>query len=186
MIYQLKVTLKGIRPPVWRRVQVSGDLTLGQLHRVLQIVMGWTDSHLHQFIVDGERYATPSPDDWGEPPSDERKVRVHDLARAKTRLRYEYDFGDGWEHDVLVEKIVPAHPERAAVCVAGRRACPPEDCGGPWGYAELLEILADPKHEEHAERREWLGRKFDPEEFDMAATNSILSKYGPRRRGASG
>ena len=186
MIYQLKVTLKDVRPPIWRRVQVSGDLTLSQLHRVLQIVMGWTDSHLHQFIIDDERYATPSPDDWGEPASDERKFRLHDLPKATTRFQYEYDFGDGWEHDVQVEKILPSGPKSAAVCVDGRRACPPEDCGGPWGYGELLEILADPKHEEYAERMEWLGGKFEAEEFDVLATNSILSKHGPRRGRASG
>ena len=167
-------------------MQVSGDLTLGQLHRVMQIVMGWTDSHLHQFVIDDERYATPLPDDWDEPPSDERKVRLHDLVRAKTRFRYEYDFGDGWEHDVFVEKILPSDPGRVAVCIDGRRACPPEDRGGPWGYGELIEILADPKHEEHAERMDWLGRKLDAEEFDMPAINAALSRHGPRRGRASG
>lgn len=180
MVYQLKVSLKGVRPPVWRRIQVAGDLTLTQLHQVLQIVMGWTDTHLHQFIIGGERYAIPSPEDWGERPSDERKVRLVDFAKAQTRFRYEYDFGDGWEHDLVVEEATETAPLAPALCIEGRRSCPPEDCGGPFGYAEFLQIIANPKHDEHAERLEWIGRKFDPEDFNLALVNQVLAKRGPR------
>jgi hypothetical protein len=151
-----------------------------QLHQVLQIVMGWTDTHLHQFTIGGERYAIPSPDDWGQRPSDERKVRLVDFAGSETRFRYENDFGDGWEHDLVVEKRTEMAPVAPTLCIDGRRSCPPEDCGGPWGYAEFLEIIANPKHEQHAERLEWIGGTFDPEYFNTALVNQILAKRGPR------
>jgi hypothetical protein len=181
MTYQLKITLKGIRPPVWRRVRVSGDLSFAQLHGVVQIAMGWTDSHLHQFRIGDERFAIPSREDWDRP-ADERKARLSEVAAEKDRFHYDYDFGDGWEHEILVEKITPPDADLVAECLDGRRACPPEDCGGPYGYANLLGILADPSHEEHAEMKEWAGGELDPESFDAAAVNRLLAKYGPKRR----
>ena len=167
--HQLKITLRDIRPPIWRRVVVDGAGTLHHLHDVIQAAFGWFDSHLHEFDIDGEHYGIPHEDDW-TPVNDERRVSIDEIAGAG-RIRYTYDFGDNWEHDIIVEKTLPAG-EFATVpdCIDGRRACPPEDCGGPWGYAELLKILADPDHPEHAERVEWLDwigrRALDPGAFD--------------------
>jgi hypothetical protein len=167
-VVQLKITLLDTSPPIWRRVLVDGDRTLDHLHDVIQAAFGWWNYHLHEFEVGRTRYSVPDPDDdWGAPPRDERRTRIGAIAHAGASFRYTYDFGDGWEHKIVVEKLhrrdttstVPA-------CVDGRRACPPEDCGGTWGYRELLEILADPTHPEHDQRREWIGRPFDPDSFD--------------------
>lgn len=182
-IYQIKVTLKDIRPPIWRRLQVAGDLTLASLHDVIQIALGWTNSHLHQFIIGKSRYGVPHPDDmpWEPRLADESKVTLREaLGPGGKRFVYEYDFGDGWQHDIVVEKTLP--PAAGVVyprCIAGRRACPPEDCGGPWGYGDFLEAIGDPEHPEHAERRDWVGGEFDPEEFDLEAVNA---QFQPRRR----
>jgi hypothetical protein len=201
--YQLKVTLKGMRPPVWRRVVVPGRFDLEELHWVIQIAMGWTNSHLHQFVFKVPREA-PRPSDMSrwmagefairlsairgervfsdpsfelEDIEDEAKVSLDELSLSeRDKFRYEYDFGDGWDHDVLVEKIAPI--ERSATyprCLAGRRRCPPEDCGGPWGYGEMLEALGDPAHERHREFVEWIGGDFDPERFDLAAVNAAMA-----------
>jgi hypothetical protein len=175
-VYQLKVTLLDTSPPVWRRVLVDGSRTLEHLHEVIQAAFGWWDYHLHQFEIGGRSYAVPDPEqDWGDPPKDERRTRLDAVAREGTSFRYVYDFGDGWEHRVVVEKVLPA-AEVAAVpsCTAGRRACPPEDCGGTWGYRELLGILADPAHPEHEERLAWLGRPFDADAFDPGGFEANL------------
>lgn len=169
-VFQLKVTLQDTKPPIWRRVLVDGNATLDHVHEVIQAAFGWWNYHLHEFEVGRTRYGVPDPDeDWGEPPRDERRTRLDAIASEGSTFRYTYDFGDGWEHRVAVEKVVPASSVvTAPACIDGRRACPPEDCGGTWGYRELLAILADPNHPEHDERREWLGRPFDPEAFDPA------------------
>ncbi len=175
-IYQLKVTLKGIRPPIWRRVLIRSDTSLEQLHEVLQTTMGWLGGHLHQFVANGVQYGVPD-DDWGAEVHDERLVTLGDVAPAAgDRLLYEYDFGDGWEHDLVVEKLLEPEPGATyPVCLKGRRACPPEDVGGIWGYAEFLEILNDPDHPEYEERLEWVGGEFDPEEFDAEDVNAALA-----------
>jgi len=167
--YQLKVTLRGTRPPIWRRLEVASDLTLGGLHDVLQIAMGWTDSHLHAFVADGVEYGVPDPE-WGTRVRDESRVRLTRVLRApKDRLVYEYDFGDGWEHVVVLEKVLPFDPERHRdpLVTAGRRACPPEDCGGVFGFYRMLDVLGDPLHPEHEDVREWIGGVFDPDAFDI-------------------
>ncbi len=176
-IYQLKITLHEVRPPIWRRVLVPGRFTLHQLHRVIQAAFGWLDCHLHQFAIDGQYYSIPSPDDW-EPVIDERRHTLAAIApAAKRRFQYEYDFGDSWKHDILVEKILlPEQAVKYPVCIAGQRACPPEDVGGTWGYARFLEAIADPEHEEHESYLEWAGGPFDPEEFNLAETNRSLQK----------
>jgi hypothetical protein len=179
-VYQLKITLKHIRPPIWRRVLVPGEFSLGQLHQVIQVVMaGWCDGHLHEFEIDGEHYSQPPApgEDWGVPIGDEATVKLADVLGAeKSKCLYIYDFGDDWQHEVLVEKILPIDPNQTyPVCLKGKRACPPEDCGGPWGYAELLAILADPKHPEYDERCEWLIGDFDPECFDPDSINEELA-----------
>ncbi|MGQ0825473.1 MAG: plasmid pRiA4b ORF-3 family protein [Actinomycetota bacterium] len=167
-VYQLKVSLLDTKPPIWRRVLVDGTSTLDHVHEVIQAAFGWWNYHLHEFELGPKRYGIPDPDqDWGEPPQDERRTRLDAIAGEGSSFRYTYDFGDGWDHRVVVEKVLPRTADTATpVCIDGRRACPPEDCGGTWGYRELLEILADSAHPEHDERQEWLGRPFDPEAFD--------------------
>ncbi len=178
-IYQLKVTLKGTRPPIWRRLQVPSDVTLAKLHRVIQVSMGWYNSHLHQFTINGVYYGVPSPDDW-QPIVDERRYRLSAVVpQAKTKFLYEYDFGDGWDHEILVEKILPNDTGlEHALCLKGRRACPPEDVGGVWGYVSFLEAISNPDHPEHEELLEWVGGGFDPEAFDPERTTAALKNRG--------
>lgn len=173
-IYRLKVTLRHVAPPVWRRMEVSADTKLGKFHRILQAAMGWTDAHLHAYRVGEACYGIPDPD-YPDDMKNERHVRLDQIAGEGDKLIYEYDFGDGWEHELKIEKAFPAE---AAVhyprCTGGSRACPPEDCGGPPGYERLLGILSDTKHKEHKEIREWIGGDFDPEAFDLDAVNREL------------
>lgn len=179
LIYQLKITLEYIRPPIWRRVQVPANIRLCCLHDVFQIVMGWTGGHLHQFEKDDECWGVP---DYDEPGS----YRLNDEARATLQqlltykgdtLRYTYDFGDDWRHKVVLEKILPALGTTAKpVCLGGARRCPPEDVGGPPGYQDFLEVIFDPKHEDHEHMKSWAGGWFQPEEFDLNAVNEALSR----------
>lgn len=176
-VYQLKVSLKGIRPPIWRRLQVPCDVTLARLHKVIQIAMGWGGYHFHEFRVGRRRYGVPDP----EVPWDvlsERSARLFQVAPGpKSRIAYTYDFGDGWEHDILVEKVLPAPADtQCPVCTDGRRACPPEDCGGAWGYSEILQALQDPENPDNSERLDWLGDGFDPEAFDLEGINRRLGR----------
>jgi Plasmid pRiA4b ORF-3-like protein len=174
-IYQLKITLKGSRPPIWRRVQVLSTITLGQLHEIIQTSMGWTDSHLHQFKILGREYGRPQPE-FDFYVLDESKTKLSQVvAGEKFKFVYEYDFGDGWDHDVLVEKVLPRLPDaQYPVCLTGKRACPPEDSGGVWGYAELLQTVQDPSSPDYEEQREWLGEDFDSEAFDLDDVNEAL------------
>lgn len=176
-IYQIKVTLKRTRPPIWRRLQVRSDTRLSTLHEIIQRAMGWYDCHLHQFIVGGEYFGVPDPDDWAEV-HDERRVRLNQLVtQEKRRFTYDYDFGDSWAHEILVEKILPPDPAvHYPICLAGKRACPPEDVGGTWGYAEFLEIISDPEHGEYDTWIEWIGGGFDPERFSADAVTARLPR----------
>ena len=182
-LYHLKIVLSETRPPVWRRLQVPGDATLGWLHAVLQVALGWTNSHLHQFRV-GDRLYSDLRHNFaefdGDPEIlDEHKTTLQQAApHAKARLSYEYDFGDSWFHQIVVEKILPSQPAsaQAALCLGGARACPPEDCGGPSGFDNLLQILQNPSHEEHDSMKEWLERPFDPKACDVAGINTSLRK----------
>jgi hypothetical protein len=185
-LYQLKVTLRDSKPPIWRRIQVTSDIRLSTLHRVLQVVMGWEGAHLHQFLAHGVSYGTPHPD-FGFEVKNEQQVSLQQVvSRVKDKLIYEYDFGDSWEHELLVEKILPLEEgKRYPVCLTGKRACPPEDCGGVWGYISFLEALHDPEHPEHEEMLEWIGGEFDPEAFDLDEVNVALQRLTPsevRRR----
>ncbi|MCB9430746.1 MAG: plasmid pRiA4b ORF-3 family protein [Ardenticatenaceae bacterium] len=177
-IFQFKVTLKGIRPPIWRRIQVANDITFYHFHHILQEVMGWENAHLHLFDIGGWQItdAETLAQGWGDG-SDDQKTRLSELlGREGQKMLYEYDFGDSWEHELLLEKILPAEPGvHYPRCLKGKRACPPEDCGGPWGYEALLEALADADHEEHESYLEWVGDDFDPEEFDLEEINDALS-----------
>ena len=176
-IYQIKVTLRHSKPPIWRRILVPSDITLAELHDILQAVMGWCDAHLHQFIVEGTYYGVPDPDDYVEV-KDERQMRLNQIVPGvKYKFVYEYDFGDSWEHELLVEKILPLEEGvRYPSCIKGKRSCPPEDVGGVWGYALFLEAMRDPEHPEHEDYVEWIGDEFDSEAFDLDEINAILSR----------
>jgi hypothetical protein len=180
-VYQLKVTLKHVRPPVWRRLLVPSDIRLDKLHLVLQRAMGWHNSHLHEFSLGDRRIGGRSPIDHREDADleDEREVRLNELVGPGQALHYEYDFGDGWRHKVSVEKVLEPSPSHASPqCVGGARACPPEDCGGPAGYEHLLMVLKDPTHQEHAGLHSWIGGTFDPEAFDPTRVNAALRLLG--------
>jgi hypothetical protein len=200
-VARLKVTLKGIRPPIWRRLEVPTGFTFQQLNDVIQAAFGWTNSHLHEFRIGRRRIGMPSDDDSpisqvsalirsiraDLPPDileaiseplpleDEKTVTLAEaFGGAQTRLEYVYDFGDDWRHDVLVERL--SDPEPGVVyprCLTGRRSGPPEDCGGAWGYQAMLEVLADPAHERYDELRKW-APYFEPEEFDLSATDEAV------------
>jgi hypothetical protein len=182
-IYHLRVSLEGMEPLIWRRLQVPGSASLGWLHAVIQVAMGWTNSHLHQFVVGKQIYSDPTfdLDEYEDGPRvlDENKIAVLDIVpRAKSTFVYEYDFGDSWDHRITVEKILDQDPraETFAQCLDGERACPPEDCGGVWGYADLLQIIRNPKHKEYKSMMEWLGGKFDAEAFNRDKINKYLRK----------
>ncbi len=189
-VFQLKITLRGIKPPIWRRVQVPGDILLPRLHRVFQVVMGWTDSHLHELRIGGRPYGQPSSDWGGYYAFPERSVRLWQVVmRPNTRFTYLYDFGDSWEHEVRVEKILAPEPGiHYPRCLGGVRSCPPEDCGGLAGYEEFLAAIRDPKHPEHAEMRDWIGGHFDSEAFDLDSVNRRLRRFrgqaGGEKRGS--
>ncbi len=175
-IYQLKITLKEIRPPIWRRVQVPSSTTLSQLHLIIQAAMGWWNCHLHQFSIQGIDYGEPQPE-YGLDMRDEKRVKLNQVVqREKAKFLYLYDFGDSWEHSILVEKVLPREPEVSyPLCVKGKRACPPEDCGGPWGYAEFLEAIQNPEHPEHESFVEWIGGEFNSEACDLDEINQRLA-----------
>lgn len=177
-VHQLTITLLGVEPLVWRRVQVPSGVTLSRVHGDIQAVMGWSNSHLHRFEIKGGRYGTPDPDyvpAFGGPVLDERKARLGSLVAEGDRFTYEYDFGDSWEHEIVVEEILPAGPGSATSrCLEGARACPPEDVGGWPGYAAFLDAMADPKHPEHDDRSEWIGGTWDPEHFNLDGITAAL------------
>jgi hypothetical protein len=179
-VYPVKITLAHIQPPVWRRVLLK-DCTLAELHDVIQISMGWEDCHLHDFEIGKQQFGDPSqwggPDPWGEEVGDEGEVKLSRLfGQGVKKLRYVYDMGDNWEHTIQLEKTKAPEPGvRYPRCVAGARACPPEDCGGPWGYADFVDAVQNPKNPQHEDMVEWVGGDFDPEEFDPQAVNEALS-----------
>lgn len=205
-VHTLKIALKGSAPPIWRKVAVPSNYTLGDLHIVIQIVMGWSGGHLHQFIwrapktkptpkglprdvqriMSGLAQLGQDPDRYISDPAfeleeteNENKITLSQLApEVKNKFIYEYDFGDSWEHEITVLEIgSPQEGVRYPTCLDGKLACPPDDCGGLWGYYELQEILKDKNHPEHEERLEWLGDDFDPEKFDIQAVNKDLAKF---------
>lgn len=181
--YQLKITLSGVKPPVWRRIKINGQATFGDLHEVIQRVMGWGNSHLFEFNNKEYTISPASEEDdfmgFGETEGiDMEEITVEEALKSKgSNITYTYDFGDTWEHQILVEEIendngVLLH---GAICLNGKRSCPPEDCGGLWGYMEMIEAIQDPKHPEYEEFMEWLGDDFDPEHFYLDKTNQLLA-----------
>ncbi len=177
-VLELRIDLEWLDPPIWRRLLVPAGISLARLHDVFQVAMGWTDSHLHSFTIGTKRYGMHF-DDYPEGELDEKKFTLLAAIAKQRRLRYEYDFGDDWQHQVVVEDThtVP-FALNFAVCLDGQRSCPPEDCGGPPGYANLLGAISDPAHEEFEEYIEWVGKDFDPEEFSLATTNAALQRLG--------
>ena len=177
--YQIKITLRDVQPTVWRRLRVP-DCALDELHDVLQLAMGWEDCHMHEFAAGKRRFLANGVEDFdldipGEP---EDEVWLSDLVAAGTKkLTYMYDFGDGWGHDIKIEKTLPASEDLSVVCLAGAGACPPEDCGGPWGYMEFVEAINNPQHERHDELREWWPDDWDPNCFEIDKLNESLEGF---------
>jgi hypothetical protein len=177
--HQLKITLLGVTPAVWRRLLVPSGITLDRLHLAIQEAFGWAGAHLHEYEIGGARYGPEdqeSDEAADEPVVDERSAVLHLLAVKGAIFTYEYDFGDAWEHRVVVEDVLAADPKASyPQCTGGRRACPPEDVGGAWGYARFLEAIADPEHPEHDELLAWVGGTFDPERVDLLEINTALT-----------
>jgi hypothetical protein len=182
-VFQVKITLKGIDPPIWRRIQTR-DCTLAELHEIIQITMGWEFEHLYQFHIGGVRYADLGMTDFddAEDTFDTKLSEVLPPGNRRPRFDYEYDFGDGWIHRLIVEERFP--PESGGkypICVAGQRACPPEDSGGPWAYPEFVAEISNPDHSRHDGMLEWVGGEFDPERFDRAAVNGELRRMRAKK-----
>ncbi len=183
VIVQIKVKLLGVaKPPVWRRLQLRADTRLDELHEILQAALGWQNYHMHVFTFADEEFGVRDPE-LGH--ADERKVTLGELTDIGARFRYTYDFGDDWEHEILVEDLLDPDPEaHYPILVASKGACPPEDCGGTWGYTNLKAILADPSHDEHQDMLEWL-RLTDASEFDPTAVPTEDIDYELALSGAS-
>lgn len=173
--YQFRVDLAETDPPIWRQFVVPWGITLHRLHLILQQVMGWTNSHLYSFRIGSEEYGEPDPDNEVNFRNSKRtKLEQLNIAKGRAFL-YEYDFGDTWIHRLVVEDIFePDSVHRYPVCLAGERACPPEDCGGPFGYARLLGIISNPEHEEYQDMVDWLGGQFFPSRFSLKKVNQHL------------
>jgi hypothetical protein len=180
---RLRVSLLNVEPPVWREVCVPGDLTFARLHAVLQAAMGWEDCHMHEFRVAEERIGMPGPAEFfadDDPLHDERTTRVRELLGKRRKFRYWYDFGDDWWHEITV--VGGTDAGSALGLLAGEGACPPEDCGGPWGYGDMLLTLADPTDPEYEAMREWAG-DLDPLRFDLDAAARAVAKAIKRAPG---
>ena len=175
-VYQIQIALKGSKPKIWRRVVVDPDISLLDFHKIIQTTMGWTNTHLHVFSDGVTEY---SPGELEVDDAQESKtVKLHEILNEEnSTLNYEYDFGDGWEHNIILEKIATADDQvQIPKCIAGRRNCPPEDCGGIWAYADMLKILKQPRHKEYKSYMKWLGGEFDPEYFNIDEINQSLQK----------
>jgi hypothetical protein len=176
--FVIRVTLRQIEPAIWRRIRIPAIYPLDLVHDALQIALGWTNSHLHDFSVGDVRFGIAEVEEELLV-ADERFAPLGAVARAGVAFRYRYDFGDDWNHEAFVEELIDDGGQ-TLICLGGERACPPEDCGGPPGYAHLVDVLADPKASEHREMRRWVGKKYDPEAFDLAAVNKKLAALGRR------
>ena len=176
-VYRFRITLRDIKPDIWRSIEIPENYTFWDFHVAIQDAMGWWDYHLHEFVIKEPRtgkiieIGIPHEDfieEFDTEPGWEEKI-AHFFSMENRRALYRYDFGDGWEHRVLLQGIYPAEKGKEyPACISGKRACPPEDCGGPFGYQEFLEILKDPANEYYQEMKEWVGGAFDPEKFDPA------------------
>jgi hypothetical protein len=178
-ILQLKISLVGLKPMIWRRLLVEDSISFYKLHNIIQKAMGWENYHLFEFDQGSLSIGIPEGGDYSSEIKDSKKIKLsHVFTEEKQILNYIYDFGDSWKHKILVEKIlVKDHLQKYPLCIDGNRSCPPEDCGGVWGYEEMLEIKSDKSHPEYEEKIvEWLGEDFDPEKFDIEEVNKLLKK----------
>jgi hypothetical protein len=175
-VYQFKITLMGITPQIWRRIQILGDNSFHDLHRAIQNAMGWDDCHLHQFEVMNPKIGEIDLIGDGHDNLDGCKIKISKyFTEVSQRAFYEYDFGDSWGHNIILEKKLPVTNSEYPICLAGKRACPPEDCGGIWGYKHLVEIMKNKRHKEYREQVEWLGGHFYAEGFNPK--DVIFDKY---------
>ncbi|MDQ6988168.1 MAG: plasmid pRiA4b ORF-3 family protein [Mariprofundaceae bacterium] len=190
--YQIKVTLKNIHPSIWRRLLVPANCTMDALHCAIQTTMGWSDVHLYAFRTQNRRIEIPDPDmldaGWSNclEAEDSAKICFNEVAGVGDELNYDYDFGDGWEHSILIEKAIETDDisARKAECLKGKHACPPEDCGGPWGYQRLLELLATPDRELDSDEKqtvEWIGGEWNAEAFDLDDVSQALLNWKPKQ-----
>lgn len=179
--YRLLVKLEASEPTVWRLISVPGQMTLADLDRIIQAAMGWTNSHMHLFVIDGNLYGLPD-DEW----IDDKPVLPDDeftldevLGKSTQSFLHEYDLGDGWHHDVTVQAVELADEDRNGwpMCLAGANACPPEDVGGLGGYEEFLQAISDPSHDQHDAMRRWCGGLFDPKGFDLNSANRAIRDW---------
>lgn len=172
--YILKVELNGIRPPIWRRLAIPSGITLADLQVIIELSMGWVGGHLHSFEINGREYGNPESDDEFDGIDENETIVDHILKKRGTKFKYVYDFGDYWVHTITYERESEEKIQKPKV-LKGKRACPPEDCGGVWGYAKMLEVIADKNHKEHKEMLDWLNEDFDPEIFDLEEVNIALA-----------
>jgi hypothetical protein len=169
-VYQIHITLTRFEPTIWRRASIPADVSLADFHIVIQILMGWDNEHLFQF---GKGKTIYSADD-----EEFEYIKLSDLLkRQNEKVIYEYDFGDSWKHEIILEKIFDNEVLKFPICLGGEMSCPPEDCGGVWGYSDLLEVLKSPEHEDYEDIIEWMGGEFDPGHFDIDEVNTILKRF---------
>ncbi|NEW81359.1 MAG: plasmid pRiA4b ORF-3 family protein [Mariniphaga sp.] len=186
MAYQFKIQLMNVsKPPVWRQIQVPESITFHDLHNLIQLVFGWEDCHFYQFSPKGygshPTIAIPSKEDWEETDMKSKKTKLNKVFTIQNQtFNYLYDFGDDWSHKITFEKLVP-EDIKLPVCLNGKGACPPEDCGGPWGFENMKIILADPTHDEYQDMKDWLGLDedefWDANSFDIAEVNELLKGF---------
>ena len=178
---QIKATMKFIEPPIWRRFTIPARKTLEELHDAIQVMFSWDDYHLRQFTIGRKKYGLPDPDELFEIIDlDDSQFELHQvIQKEEQKFKYVYDFGDNWEIDLKVEKILESSPrEKYAICLEGKRNAPPEDVGGAPGYEEFLQAISDPTNDMHDELLEWIGGEFDPEAFDLQTINELLKELG--------
>ncbi len=175
MAIELRIEVLNIEPLIWRKVLVAPDITLDALHLVIQGAMGWQDCHLHMFIIDDTKYEPQFEDDFEseEETQDEAKFKLSSLVKTNSEFEYFYDFGDNWHHRIIVSGISDKKIE-ASHCVGGERACPPEDCGGPYGYPDFLDALSDKNHPEHEQYSQWADG-FEPESFNISQADALIA-----------
>lgn len=175
-ILQLKIQLQGITPAIWRSILVDEFITFDKLHRIIQAAMGWENYHLYKFDIGGVEISVPDTD-YEQDVKDSKRVRLAQLLGEKQKFFYTYDFGDNWEHIITVEKTQENdYSRKYPVCIAGARACPPEDCGGVHGYEKFLQAINNPKHKEHKQMLGWIGGEFDAERFDINGISRNLMR----------
>lgn len=177
VIFQIKISLVGITPTIWRRLQVPSDLFLHDFHKIIQTAIGWENSHLHQFVKNGRTFGVADDEfETSDRFMDYTSIRLIDILNKENEMiQYTYDLGDNWIHEITLEKkLKPSINDFYPFCTDGERNCPPEDCGGPWAFMEMLKILKMPSHPDHSELMEWLDEEWNPEVFNIDIVNEML------------